>query len=302
MERTVLIANTSNMPVTAREASIYTGIAIAEYFREMGYDVALMADSTSRWAEALREISGRLEELPIEEGYPSYLAHRLAEFYERAGKRRITATRNGSISVIGAISPPGGDFSEPVTVHSKRYTKTFWALDKDLASSRHFPSVNWMQSYSGYLETAAEYWGKVRGGEEWKALRHRAVDLLAMDDNLQKVVKLIGPDALPEEQKLVLFTSLLIKEGFLQQVAFDAIDSYCAPEKQLRIMRTILLFHQRGLRALSLKIPAAKLTELPIAADIMRARMAIPGDRLEQFDALDLRVNGAFDALENGFA
>lgn len=298
MERTVLIANTSNMPVTAREASIYTGIAIAEYFRDMGYDVALMADSTSRWAEALREISGRLEELPIEEGYPSYLAHRLAEFYERAGKRKITNERNGSISVIGAISPPGGDFSEPVTVHSKRYTKTFWALDKDLASSRHFPSINWMQSYSAYLDTAQLHWSTIPDGNKWKSLRQEAVNLLAQDDNLQKVVKLIGPDALPEQQKLVLFTGSLIKEGFLQQLAFDEIDSYCPPQKQLRLMQTILLFHKRGLAALENKITASVISELPVIVDILRARMTIANNRVELFDELYVQINNAFDALE----
>jgi V/A-type H+-transporting ATPase subunit A len=297
MERTVLIANTSNMPVTAREASIYTGISIAEYFRDMGYDVALMADSTSRWAESLREISGRLEELPIEEGYPSYLAHRLAGFYERAGKRSA-AGRTGSISVIGAISPPGGDFSEPVTVHSKRYTKSFWALDKDLASARHFPSINWMQSYSGYLDAAAAHWKSVEGGDAWQRTRQTMVDLLSLDDSLRKVVMLIGPDALPETQKLVLFTGTMIKEGFLQQVAFDATDSFCPPEKQLRLAGTILLFHERAQKAVAKEIPAAEIEKLPIVADIMRAKVSIANSRLELFDELNRSIESSFDSLE----
>lgn len=297
MERTVLIANTSNMPVTAREASIYTGISIAEYFRDMGFDVALMADSTSRWAESLREISGRLEELPIEEGYPSYLSHRLAEFYERAGKRRITNSRTGSISVIGAISPPGGDFSEPVTVHSKRYTRAFWALDKDLASARHFPSINWMQSYTGYLGAAEKHWTGVPGGNEWKTLRQEMVDILAEDDTLRKVVMLIGPDALPESQKLVLFTGNLIKEGFLQQVAFDKTDSFCPPEKQIQLAKTILHFHHIACDAISKGITVNAISSLPVVAGIMRAKSAIPNDTLSLFSELNTAIDHAF---ENG--
>ena len=302
MERTVLIANTSNMPVTAREASIYTGIAIAEYFRDMGYDVALMADSTSRWAESLREISGRLEELPIEEGYPSYLAHRLAEFYERAGKRSVADGRAGSISAIGAVSPPGGDFSEPVTVHSKRYTKCFWALDKELASSRHFPSINWMQSYTGYLETAERHWKNIEGGETWKDVRQSIVDLLSQEDSLRKVVMLIGPDALPEAQKLVLFTGSLIKEGFLQQVAFDSTDSFCPPRKQLRLAETILRFHARAEAAVARDIPVAAISSLEVVAEILRAKISIPNNEIGRFDSLDGAIDTAFSALEDRHA
>lgn len=302
MERTVLIANTSNMPVTAREASIYTGIAIAEYFRDMGYDAAIMADSTSRWAESLREISGRLEELPIEEGYPSYLSHRLAEFYERAGKRSVSEDRSGSISVIGAISPPGGDFSEPVTVHSKRYTKTFWALDKDLASSRHFPSINWMQSYSGYLEAAKSHWQNIPGGERWHELRQKMADILAQDDMLRKVVMLIGPDALPESQKFILFTGSLIKEGFLQQVAFDATDSFCPPQKQILMAEMIIHFHARAERAVAKNITVAKIESIPLVADILRAKMSIANNELSLFDSLNFSIDEAFDTLEAGNA
>jgi V/A-type H+-transporting ATPase subunit A len=298
MERTVLIANTSNMPVTAREASIYTGIAIAEYFRDMGYDAAIMADSTSRWAESLREISGRLEELPIEEGYPSYLSHRLAEFYERAGKRRVSDDRTGSISVIGAISPPGGDFSEPVTVHSKRYTKTFWALDKDLASARHFPSINWMQSYTGYIEAAGHHWNGVPGGDDWSFLRQKMSDILAEDDTLQKVVMLIGPDALPEPQKITLLAATLIKEGFLQQVAFDAVDSFCPPQKQILLARMILHFHERAARAVAGGISAGKIGNMPVIADILRAKTAIPNDGLHEFEALIDSIDKAFSETE----
>ena len=214
MERTVLIANTSNMPVAAREASIYTGITIAEYYRDMGYHVALMADSTSRWAEALREISGRLEEMPAEEGYPAYLAARLAEFYERAGYVETLNAQEGSVSVIGAVSPPGGDFSEPVTQQTKRFIRCFWALDKDLASARHFPSVNWLNSYSEYLDEMAPWWQE-QTGLDWRNMRAEAMRILNEESRLDQVVKLVGADALPDEQRLTLETSRLLREGFL---------------------------------------------------------------------------------------
>ena len=213
MERTVLIANTSNMPVAAREASIYTGITIAEYYRDMGYDVALMADSTSRWAEALREVSGRLEEMPAEEGYPAYLAGRLAEFYERAGNVETLNGNHGSVSVVGAVSPPGGDFSEPVTQHTKRYIRCFWALDKSLASARHFPSINWLDSYSEYLEDVAGWWRK-EVGRDWLKMRNQCMEILSEEDRLGQIVKLVGPDALPDEQRLILETARLLREGF----------------------------------------------------------------------------------------
>ena len=225
MERTVLIANTSNMPVAAREASIYTGITIAEYYRDMGYHVALMADSTSRWAEALREVSGRLEEMPAEEGFPAYLAGRLAEFYERAGNVETLSGELGSVTIIGAVSPPGGDFSEPVTQHTKRFIRCFWALDKALASARHFPSINWLDSYSEYLEDVAGWW-REKVGMDWLTMRNQAMEILSEESRLPQIVKLVGPDALPDEQRLILETARLLREGFLQQNAFDSVDAY----------------------------------------------------------------------------
>src|SRR5665648_717 len=231
MERTILVANTSNMPVSAREASIYTGITLAEYFRDMGYAVALMADSTSRWAEALREVSGRLEEMPAEEGFPSYLPSRLAEFYERTGVVETLGAekRVGSICAIGAVSPPGGAFSEPVTQHTKRFTRVFWALDADLAAARHYPSINWMASYSGYIQDLAEWWHK-NIDKSWNSYREEAMRILQAEDDLKNIVKLVGPEALPDKQRLILETARIIRIAFLQQNALDAIDTYCSPQ------------------------------------------------------------------------
>lgn len=243
LERTVLIANTSNMPVAAREASIYTGMTIAEYYRDQGYNVAIMADSTSRWAEALREISSRLEEMPGEEGYPAHLASRLAEFYERAGRVETLSGRIGSVSVIGAVSPPGGDFSEPVTQNTLRVTKVFWALDAKLASRRHFPAINWLSSYSLYTEQTDEWFAKHVSGK-WPELRKRALALLQKESELQEIVQIIGPDALPERERLVLTVARMIREDFLQQNAFHEIDSYCPAEKQLAIIELILTFYE----------------------------------------------------------
>jgi V/A-type H+-transporting ATPase subunit A len=245
MSRTVLIANTSNMPVAAREASVYTGITIAEYYRDMGYDVALMADSTSRWAEALREISGRLEEMPGEEGYPAYLASRLANFYERAGAIECigTESRDGSISVIGAVSPPGGDFSEPVTQNTLRIVKVFWALDSNLADKRHFPSINWLKSYSLYLDKVEDWW-KTSISSEWLAMRNRAMALLQEESELNEIIQLVGPDALPPSQQVTLETTRMIREDFLQQNAFHEVDSFCPEGKQVRMLNAILTFDQ----------------------------------------------------------
>jgi len=239
MNRTVLIANTSNMPVAARDASVYTGITIAEYYRDMGYDVALMADSTSRWAEAMREISGRLEEMPGEEGYPAYLASRLAEFYERAGRVKLLGSKNkeGSVSVMGAVSPPGGDFSEPVAQNTLRIVKVFWALDADLADKRHFPSINWLKSYSLYLEEVSDWWEKTVG-KDWLKLRNRAMALLQKESELQEIVKLVGPDALPPREKALLESARMIRENYLQQSAFHEVDTYCPGKKQYEINET----------------------------------------------------------------
>ncbi len=244
MNRSILIANTSNMPVAAREASVYTGITIAEYFRDMGYDVALMADSTSRWAEALREISGRLEEMPGEEGYPAYLASRLAEFYERAGRIQVDCTedRNGSISVVGAVSPPGGDFSEPVTQNTLRIVKVFWALDSDLADRRHFPSINWLKSYSLYMDSVKTWWHK-KVGTEWFNMRERAMSLLQQEAELQEIVQLVGPDALPAKEQVILEGARIIREDFLQQNAFHDVDTYCPKLKQYEMMRIMMKYY-----------------------------------------------------------
>jgi V/A-type H+-transporting ATPase subunit A len=238
MNRTVLIANTSNMPVAARDASVYTGITIAEYYRDMGYDVALMADSTSRLAEAMREISGRLEEMPGEEGYPAYLASRLAEFYERAGRVKLLGSKNneGSVSVMGAVSPPGGDFSEPVAQNTLRIVKVFWALDSDLADRRHFPSINWLKSYSLYLEEVSSWWKKDIG-EHWLKLRNNAMALLQKESELQEIVKLVGPDALPPRERALLESARMIREDFLQQSAFHKVDTYCPEKKQYEMLR-----------------------------------------------------------------
>src|SRR5208282_1943816 len=228
MERTVLIANTSNMPVAAREASIYLATTIAEYYRDQGYDVALMADSTSRWAEALREVSGRLEEMPAEEGFPAYLAARLAQFYERAGYVETLGGATGSVTVIGAVSPAGGDFSEPVTQHTKRFTRCFWALDKDLAAARYFPAINYLESYSGYLDEVGEWWQREYDAG-WRRLRDEAMRLLQEDSRLQRIVRLIGEDALPDEQRLIIEGSRLLQEACLQQNANDPVDTFCRP-------------------------------------------------------------------------
>jgi len=250
MERTVLIANTSNMPVAAREASIYTGATIAEYLRDMGYHVAMMADSTSRWAEAMREISSRLEEMPGEEGYPAYLATKLAEFYERAGMVIPLGTeKEGSVTLIGAVSPPGGDFSEPVTQNTLRVTKTFWALDAKLAQRRHFPSINWLTSYSLYLNTL-EPWFAEHVSPEWQMLTTKMMTILQEEDKLLEIVQLVGSDSLPPKQQLTLEVARLIREFLLQQNAFHEIDTYCVPDKSYLIMKTILLYEDLGQTAL----------------------------------------------------
>lgn len=297
MERTVLIANTSNMPVAAREASIYTGITIAEYYRDMGYHVALMADSTSRWAEALREISGRLEEMPAEEGYPAYLAARLAEFYERAGLVETLNGNTGSVSVIGAVSPPGGDFSEPVTQHTKRFIRCFWALDKSLASARHFPSVNWLDSYSEYIEDVAPWWRETVG-KDWLHMRNQAMEILSEEDRLSQIVKLVGPDTLPDEQRLILETARLLREGFLQQNSFDKVDAFSTVEKQIRMLDLILYFHRWAQRIVKLKAPISVIHNLPIVNVLVRMKTEITNDDLDKFDELHKQIDEQMERLE----
>ena len=273
MDRTVLIANTSNMPVAAREASVYTGITIAEYFRDMGYDVALMADSTSRWAEAMREISGRLEEMPGEEGYPAYLASRLAQFYERAGRITTVGTEDkvASLTVVGAVSPPGGDLSEPVTQNTLRISKVFWALDSSLADKRHFPSIDWLQSYSLYVDSIAGWWN-TNVGEDWRELRDEAMLLLQKESELQEIVQLVGPDALPDRERITLETTRMLREDFLQQNAFHEIDTYCAPIKQYGMLKTIVMFQKHATAALERGAASSDVIALSVKEDIGRMK------------------------------
>jgi len=259
MERTILVANTSNMPVAAREASIYTGIAMAEYYRDMGYDVALMADSTSRWAEALREISGRLEEIPAEEGFPAYLPSRLAEFYERAGRVVTLSGEVGSITIIGAVSPPGGDFTEPVTRHTKRFIRCFWALDKNLANARHFPAISWLDSYSEYAKEVEGYF-EANVDPRWGELRERMRSILAEDERIQQVVRLVGEDVLPDEERLFTFTAYLVKNGYLQQSAFGP-DAYSPPTKGFLILSLILHFYEKTLVLIKQGVPFSLIRE-----------------------------------------
>ncbi len=283
MNRTILVANTSNMPIAAREASVYTGITIAEYFRDMGYDVALMADSTSRWAEALREISGRLEEMPGEEGYPAYLASKLAEFYERAGRVEVLGNENkvGSISVVGAVSPPGADFSEPVTQNTLRIVKVFWALDTELAHRRHFPAINWLTSYSLYLDNL-DAWYQKGVGEEWIDARKEAMALLQRDEELREIVMLVGPDALSEGQRVILEAARMVKEDFLMQHAYHQVDSYCDQKKTYNMMRLIIRFYRLMQKAVDDGVPLQKIIELPVKAELSRMRIQ-PADKFDDF-------------------
>jgi V/A-type H+-transporting ATPase subunit A len=297
MERTILIANTSNMPVAAREASIYTGISIAEYFRDMGYDVALMADSTSRWAEALREMSGRLEEMPGEEGYPAYLGTRLASFYERAGLSVCLGSegRTGAVTVIGAVSPPGGDLSEPVTQNTLRVTKVFWGLDSALAYQRHFPAINWLNSYSLYATQLGEYWDAKYDGE-WTVFRTEAMTLLEEEDQLKEIVRLVGIDALSKEERMVLETSKSIREDFLHQNSFHEIDTYASMDKQFKMLRNILTFHRLGMQVLKRGGLLRSVIDLPIREDIARMRYVEEGD-LGQLDQLEDRIKAELSKL-----
>ena len=296
IQRTILIANTSNMPVAAREASIYTGITIAEYFRDMGYDVALMADSTSRWGEALREVSGRLEEMPGEEGYPAYLATRLSAFYERAGRVVTLGTteRNGSITVVGAVSPPGGDFSEPITQNTLRVVGTFWALDTNLAYRRHFPSVNWIKSYSLYLDSIAEWYSKTIA-RDWRELREKAIYLLQKEVELQEIVQLVGPDALPDSEKAILEVTRMIREDFLQQSAYSDTDSFCPIEKQYLMLKVIISYYDQVILAMNRGISLRQIQALPLKATIGRMKEAGETDAIRLI--ID-EISTAFPALE----
>ena len=298
MERTVLVANTSNMPVAAREASIYTGVTIAEYYRDMGFDVVLVADSTSRWAEALREMSGRLEEMPAEEGYPSYLASRLAEFYERAGRVRAMGSpeRSGSVTIVGAVSPSGADFTEPVTTHTIRFIKTFWALDTRLAYSRHYPSINWMQSYSGYLEDVSKWW-KENVSAEWYNLRAESYHILQREDTLKEIVRLLGPEALPDEEKLVLEVARMIKIGILQQNSFDKVDTYCSPQKQLKQVKLMVQFYKNAQKALKEGGSLMDIRAMPILTSLLKAKFEITDEEVSKLDLLEKEMAEQFSKL-----
>jgi V/A-type H+-transporting ATPase subunit A len=265
----------------------------------MGYDVVLVADSTSRWAEALREMSARLEEMPAEEGYPSYLASRLAEFYERAGRVKALGSpeRNGSVTLVGAVSPSGADFTEPVTTHTIRFIKTFWGLDTRLAYSRHYPAINWMLSYSGYLENVAKWWEE-NVGKGWFKLREEAYFVLQREDTLKEIVRLLGPEALPDEEKLILEVARMIKIGILQQSAFDKVDTYCSPQKQLKMLRLVVDFHKEAVKALREGVSLADIRAMQVIPKILRARFEVTDDRLDELDRLHEEMLNEFKSLE----
>jgi len=296
-ERTIFIANTSNMPVAAREASIYTGITIAEYYRDMGYNVALMADSTSRWAEALRELSGRLEEMPLEEGFPAYLPSRLAEFYERAGKVKTLNNENGSITIIASVSPPGGDFSEPVTSHTKRFIRCFWALDRDLANARHYPSIGWIESYSEYLDDIKKWWHD-KVSAQWLELRYMIMELLQKEQKLLQVVKLVGSEVLPQTQRLILETCYIFKNAFLQQNAFDKVDTYSSAKKQFLMLKAIVTFYRSGEGLVKKGIAISEIRALPVRQELMRMKTDYTENELDRLEEMPERVYEALKELD----
>lgn len=301
MERTILIANTSNMPVSAREASVYTGVTLAEYYRDQGYHVAVMADSTSRWAEALRELSGRMEEMPAEEGFPAYLPTKIAEFYERAGYVETLSGEDGSVSIIGAVSPPGGDFSEPVTQHTKRFVRCFWGLDRQLANARHYPAISWLDSYSEYLDDVKPWWEE-RVGSEWASLREEIMELLQKEVRLLQVVKLVGPDALPDSQRFIIEVCSMFKNAFLQQSAFDDIDMFTTVEKQLKMLQIIMEYLHRGQAALKRGVTLVKLKRVKVIQEIIKMKFTIPNDSPEEFDKIMARLERGIDQLEAIYA
>jgi V/A-type H+-transporting ATPase subunit A len=297
MERTVIIANVSNMPVAAREASIYTGVTVAEYFRDQGLHVALMADSTSRWAEALREVSGRLGELPAEAGYPAYLSSRLAEFYERAARVRTLGGDEGSVTLIGAISPPGGDFSEPVTTHSKRYVRSFWALDRTRAHARFYPAIHPLQSYSEDVAALAPWW-QAHGNPQWMATRRRFLELLEQQAHLERMARIVGKDALPPRQQLVLLSAQLVNEGFLRQSANSPVDRYASPKRQMAMMRLLMRFVELAEQAVGDSVEVDRIATLSVVRRLQRMGEDIPEDRLEQFDDVSRQLESDFATLK----
>jgi len=300
MDRTVLIANTSNMPVAAREASIYTGITIAEYYRDMGYDVAVMADSTSRWAEALREISGRLEEMPAEEGFPAYLPSRLSEFYERAGIVENLNGTTGSITIIGAVSPQSGDFSEPVTQNTKRFVRCFWTLDKQLAYTRHYPAINWTNSYSEYYDDMKK-WYSDNAGSSFDAMRTEIVRLLQEENKLVEIVKLVGADILPDEQKLILETARVIRQGFLQQNAYHENDTFVPIAKQMKMMETILDLYEKCKILVSRNIPISVIRKTGVFDDVIRMKYAVDNANLSKFDEFKEKIGKIYDEINSEY-
>ena len=298
-DRTVLIANTSNMPVAAREASIYTGITLAEYYRDMGYHIAIMADSTSRWAEALREISGRLEEMPAEEGFPAYLPSRISEFYERAGYVETLNGKEGSVTIIGAVSPQGADFSEPVTQNTKRFVRCFWALDKSLAYARHYPAINWNTSYSEYAEDLGAYY-RAKVSDDFMEVRQEISNILVEENTLMEIVKLMGTDVLPDDQKLLIETARIVRVGFLQQNAYHKDDTYVPLEKQYLMMKMILSFYEKAKDALAEGFSASQILELGWAEKIIKRKYDIPNDKPEMFRDYELEMRADFEKLTGG--
>jgi len=301
MERTLLVANTSNMPVVAREASVYVGITMAEYYRDMGYDVVVLADSTSRWAEALREVSGRLGQMPVEEGYPAYLASRLAAVYERAGRVETHGAGSGSVTLIGAVSPPGGDFSEPVTSHTKDIIETFWALSKELADARHYPSIDWVTSFSGHVHTAAQWWHE-KIDATWEARRREALALLARDAELSRIVNLVGPEALSSAQRWDLEGAALIKEGVLQQSALDEIDTFCSPEKQFALLDLALMIYDQGAELVKRGVPVQELQRLPLLSRVRRIKSLYSSDQLDEIETFRNEAEQSFENLRQEYA
>ena len=297
MHRTIMIANTSNMPVVAREASIYTGVTLGEYYRDMGYDVVIVADSTSRWAEALREVSGRLEEMPAEEGYPSYLASRIAEFYERAGRVECLGKpdRIGSVTIIGAVSPPGGDFTEPVTTHTLRYTKVLWALDTSLAYARHYPAINWITSYSAYTDIIGDWWMKI--DENWRQYRENAMKILQREDELREIVKILGPEILPPEERLILITARILREGLLQQDAFSEVDSYNCKEKQVALLRVMLRFHNEAEKALKRNISIEKISSMKLISELIRLKETYGNNQVKEILKWEEKIKSFFEKI-----
>lgn len=296
IERTVMIANTSNMPVPAREVSIYTGVTIAEYYRDMGYSVAIMADSTSRWAEALRELSSRLGDMPAEEGFPPYLGTRLAEFYERAGLVETLSGATGDITIIGAVSPPGGDFSEPVTQHTSRFVRCFWALDKTLADARHYPSISWIDSYTEYLVDIEGWWKNLES--DWLGSRNEVMNILLEDHRLEQVVKLVGSDALPPYEQYILFCAEMIKNAFLQQNSFDLQDKFCSPEKQIKLLKCLLTLYLEGRELVRTGVPVKDIAALDVVSEIVRLKSEIPDRELSRMDDYMERLKKGLESLK----